>query len=285
MRRSILLSIILLFLAAVAFAQPAAQTASPQLTWVRYYQVQPGKGGEFMRLMREAAKPMFERLIADKTVAAWGVIVPMTHTDETWTHAVYITLPDWAAVDAMVSAVEKTDADQRGHLSGRALGTAAVGLLLWAAGSGDLKGVEDPQKTMLKPGTIRDVVLRHLVQSTAPPTSEPKYVAVDTYTVKPGREGDATGLFREWAVPILTEVASKGQVGPWGFSTQEVQTTGGWTHMRWLFLSDLSGLDGLITSNSALTAATGAGYAVRLRDLSEPEKHRTQLLRILLSAP
>ncbi len=277
--------LILLSLVSAAVAQDAPPPP-PQLTWIRYYQVQPGKAGEFMRLMNDAAKPLFQQLIADKTVANWGVVVPMTHNDETWTHAVFVTMPDWSAVGTMVSAVEKSDRERaKKHISAKAVGTAAVGLLLSSVGAGDFKGLEDPQKNLLVPGKIHDVVLRHLAIASAWPSSKPNYLAIDTYTVKPGREGDAIGLYREWAVPTLTSLAADGQVGAWGFSMQDVATTKAWTHMTWVFLSDLSGIDRFMAANMALPSTTRTGYEVRLRDLSEPGTHGAQLLRVLFSAP
>ena len=276
--------LVLLSLVSTAVAQEAP--SPPQLTWVRYYQVQPGKSGEFMRLMNDAAKPLFQRLIADKTVANWGVVVPMTHNEETWTHAVFVTMPDWSAVGTMVSAVEKSDRERaKKHVSAKAVGTAAVGLLLSSVGAGDFKGLEDPQKNLLVPGTIHDVVLRHVAIAPAWPSSKPNYLAIDTYVVKPGRESDALGLYRQWAVPSLTSLAADGKVGAWGFSMQDVATTPDWTHMAWMFLSDLAGIDSMFATNMALPPATRAEYAVRLRDLSEPDKHRGQLLRVLFSAP
>jgi len=69
-------------------------------------------------------------------------------------------------------------------------------------------------------------------------------------------------------------------LGPWGFSTQ-TNILGGYTHMIWYFMSDLAALDELNAGNMAMDPMKLRGFDVRLRDLSESEKQRTQLLRVV----
>jgi len=264
MRRSIYI-LVALCLALSALAQ-APQP--PGLTWVRYYEAQPGKEMEFARLLSESSKSVFDKLIADKKVAAWGIVVPVTHIEgETYTHAAYVTVPDWAALEAMISAFEANDATMP---------------------PAEMKKLDDAFMAALKPGSIRDVILRHLSQAplaTAPPTTRPKYIGVDTYVIKQGRGMDAVSLFNEWGKPLFTDVAAKGKFGPWGLSMQEIQTRGDWTHMIWYFMNDLSAVDQLNAGTMALDPMKLKGYDVRLRDMSEPEKHRTSILRIVYQAP
>ncbi|HET7433356.1 MAG TPA: hypothetical protein VFN10_01450 [Thermoanaerobaculia bacterium] len=254
MRRFVLPILVVFALVTSALAQQPAPL--PKLTWIRYYTVQPGKGDTFVRLMRQSSQKMFDELLAGKKVQAWGIVVPMTHTDETWTHAIYITMDDWASVESLVRAVEAADTSSDAAL-----------------------------EATLVSGSIRDVVLRHIIQSEAPPKAAPKYIDVSTYVVKPGRANDAVALYREWAVPMLTAAAMRGNVGPWGLSSQAIDTNGSWTHMTWTFLSDLNALGDRETDMMALPANKLMGYDVRLRDLSEPEKHREQILRVIYAAP
>jgi hypothetical protein len=149
----------------------------------------------------------------------------------------------------------------------------------------ETKRLDEQEAGTLRAGSLRDIVLEHLVQSTAPPTAKPKYLGVDTYVIKSGRDGDAIGLFNEWAQPLFTEVAAKGKLGPWGFSNQNVALDGAWTHMVWYFMSDLAALDDFDNAMMALGPGKTRAYDVRLRDMSEPEKHRSQILRIISSVP
>jgi hypothetical protein len=260
-RLQVSLIIVVLVFAATVSAQ---QTPAPaRLTWVRYYQVQPGKGDDFVRLIRDSSQALFDRLVTEKKIAGWGIVVPMTRTEEPWTHAVYITLQDWTAVESLVNAIESNEAQRA---------------------PADMKRLGDLMMGSIRQDGIRDVILRHLVQSTAPPSAKPKYIGTDTYVVKQGRGGDAVELFNEWAKPLFTDVAARGKLGPWGLSTQD-NITGQWTHMVWFFMSDLSAQDDLESTSAGMGAMKLRGFDVRLRDLSEPEKHRSQILRIIQSTP
>jgi hypothetical protein len=243
MRRLVFL-VSLLAVCASAFAQQAPKP--PKITWLRFYQVQPGKDADFLKLIG-SSRPMLDKLTAAGKVAGWGVAVPLTHNDEPWTHVVFVGLADWSAAEAMV----------RGFEEGPDMGISAI-----------------------VPGSVRDVILHHITQSEQPPKAPPKYIGVDFYTVKQGRQGDAVALFNEWAKPMFTELAAKGNLGPWGFSMQSEMA--GYTHMVWFFMSDLTAFDDNDVLMKSMDPMKLRGFDVRLRDMSEPEKHRTQLLRIVM---
>lgn len=259
MRRFVSLSLFLVLFATTAFAQQP-----PKMTWLRFYQVAPGKEADFLRLVNDSSKTMFDKLMADGKVVAWGVATPLTHTDDSWTHVVYVGLQDWAATEAMVRGVESSDADA--HRS-----------------AAEMKRLDELAMSIIKPGSVRDVILHHLVQSEVPATVKPKYIGVEYYVVKPGRDGDALALFNEWAKPMYSGLASQGKLGPWGFSTQN--SNGEYTHMIWYFMSDLAAMDQGDQAMMAIEPMKLRGYDVRLRDLSVPEKSHTQLLRVLQSMP
>lgn len=252
MRRLVPLVLLFALCATTSFAQQP-----PKLTWLRFYQVAPGKDADFMRLL-DGSKAMLDKLTAEKKVAGWGVAVPLTHNDEPWTHVVFVGLADWAGAEAMVKGFEASDAQ------------------LSAA---EMKRMGEMAMASIKPGSVRDVILRHIAQSDTPPMAPPKYIGVDYYTVKQGRHGDAVSLFNEWAKPMFSALSAKGKFGPWGFSTQT--ETGGYTHMVWYFMSDLAALDESSAAMMAMEPMKLRGFEVRLRDLSEPEKYRSQLLRVV----
>jgi hypothetical protein len=242
MRRLVLLVLLFALCANSSFAQQP-----PRMTWLRYYQASAGKDADLLWLVNDSMKPVLDKLAGDKKIAGWGVAVPLTHTDEPWTHVIYVGLADWAAAEELAKALSPSESR-------------------FSAGP-------------VQPGSVRDVILRHVVQSEVPPTVKPKYIGVDTYVVKPGRAGDVTALFKEWAKPLFTAIAAKGKYGPWGLSTQD--SNGAYTHMVWYFLNDLSALDEHEAGVMALDPIKLRGYEVRLRDATEPEKHRMQLLRVV----
>ncbi|HUP62568.1 MAG TPA: hypothetical protein VNA69_19350 [Thermoanaerobaculia bacterium] len=250
----------ILFALLAALAAHAQQP--PRMTWVRYYEIVPGKEAEFIQLVR-TSNAVVDRLVAEKKVVAWGLLVPMSQIPDSWTHAVYVTLQDYASLETLVNAA----------------------IADYASLPADQRAKHDAvMRNAIR--STRDEVLHHVVQSEAMPASKPKYVAIRTYSIKPDRHADATALFSEWAKPVFNDVLAKGKFGPWGFSTQEETfRTGGWTHMVWTFMSDLTALDDLDAAFATLGATKLRGFDIRLRDMSDPGEMRGQLLRIVHAVP
>jgi hypothetical protein len=249
-------------LASLAFAA-TAHAQQPKLTWIRYFQVQPGKDADFLRLFRDSSQAALDKMIAEKKAVGWGVVVPFSHTNEPWTHAVYVGLSDWSAVDALVSAEDATEA---------------------ALSPADRSILHNLELTTLVPNTMRDTVITHVVQSTATPAKKSKYIVVNLHPIKAGREGDAVTLFNEWAPPIFHDLETKGKVGPWGLSVQNiVMNDDSWTHMVWYFVPDLETLDEVNAAWIALGPKL-RGYFIRMNDMSSAQ-YRGQILKIVYSSP
>lgn len=230
-----------------------------KLTWVRYYNVERGREADFMQYVRTSTKPMMERLIAQQKVLGWGVAFPITMNGDPYTHAIWIGLPDWGGAEAIGQAIEAGEA---------------------AMSPADRKKMMDLGSS-IREGSIRDVILRHVVQSETMPAFMPKFIVADTYAIKPGRDADAVALFNEWAKPMLMSDAVKARVGPWGLSVQDVPTGEPWTHMVWTFLSDLGARDVMDAAMGSMDPRKLQGYEVRLRDMSDVTKQRSTILRTM----
>jgi hypothetical protein len=257
MRRFLVL-VCLCFASLSAFAQAPAL---PKMTWIRNYQVERGKEAEFMRLVKETFTPVLNELQKNGKILTWGVAVPITINEDPWTHVLYMSMPDWSGVEALDQAIDKAQASMTPEMARRSM---ELGM-----------SVADE----------RDVILRHIVQSATPPASKPKYIVADVHKVKPGREGDAVALFNEWAKPMFTDLAARGHVDFWGFSSHGVAVglTGDadWTHMVWYFLHDLGAMEEVIAANEKVEPRTMQGYWVRLRDMSDIGARREQVWRII----
>jgi hypothetical protein len=125
-----------------------------------------------------------------------------------------------------------------------------------------------------------DVVLRHLVQG-GDQSAMPQYIGVDTYAIKPGRGSDAVALFNEWPKQTFTSAAVAPKVPVWGLSVQELPSSEPWTHMVWTFMTGLQARDIMDEVNNAIDARKLQGFDVRLRDMSDVEKHRATILKII----
>ncbi|HET8774309.1 MAG TPA: hypothetical protein VFP80_10975 [Thermoanaerobaculia bacterium] len=254
MRRFVVL-VCLCFAALSAFAQTAP--APPKMTWVRYYQVERGKSMEFMQLAREQFKPLLDALKKDGKIVDWGLAIPITQTEEPWTHLIFIAMPDWSGAEAIDQAIDKAEAAMTPELA-KKQGSLSMSI-----------------------GGMRDVILRHIVQSATEPKAQPKYIVGDVYKIKAGREGDAVQLFNEWGKPLFTDLAAKGSVDIWGLSTHGVPGAAEWTHMVWYFLHDLGDMEKVIQANESMEPRKMQGYAVRLRDMSEWNGPREQVWRLM----
>ncbi|HUR80213.1 MAG TPA: hypothetical protein VM733_05580 [Thermoanaerobaculia bacterium] len=230
-----------------------------KLTWVRSYVVERGREADFAQYLRDYTKPMMERLIADKKILGWGAGFPITADEDPATNLVWVALPDWNGAEAIGQAIESMDRNA----------TPADMQKMMRLGSS------------IREGSVRDVILRHLVQSDTPPLQNAKYIVVDTYTVHPGRNADAVALFNEWAKPVYAADGVKSRVGPWGFSTQAIPTSAPWTHMVWTFISDLGAMDAMDTAAMSMDARKLQGFDVRLRDMADVTKSRSQIIRIM----
>jgi hypothetical protein len=71
------------------------------LPYTRYnfVKVRPGKGADYRRTWEKYNKPVFDRLVADGTVMAYGLAQEEVKTDGDWTHFVWIATPTMAAAD------------------------------------------------------------------------------------------------------------------------------------------------------------------------------------------
>ena len=214
----------------------------PKLTWIRYFQLAPGSRTDLVK----TARVPFDKMLADGAIVAWGVVEPVSRVGEPYSHAVYVTVQDWTAVDAVVTAMSTSG----------------------------LTGTEH----------THDVVLRHVVQSETPPVAKPKYLVVNLHPVNRGRESDAVHLFNEWAKPVFTKLAAGGKLGPWGLSTQNIVIDNKWTHMVWYFIADTSVLEDINTTLAEMGWSQLTTFERRLRAMSEDD-YIGQLMRVVHSAP
>ena len=255
--RKLLMGVLVLLFTVSALGQAAPPQA--KLTWVRYYTVERGREADFNQYVREYTRPMMDRLAADKKILGWGAGFPITLNGDPYTNVIWVALPDWNGAEAIGQAIEAMNASA---------------------------SPADMQKMMrlgsaIREGSIRDVILRHVVQSDAPPLPAPKFIVVDTYSIKPGRGNDAVALFNEWAKPTYAADAVKPRVGPWGLSIQALPVDESWTHMVWTFISDLGAMDAMDDTMMATDPRKLQGYEVRLRDMSDMMKQRSQIIRIM----
>lgn len=215
------------------------------ITWIRYYRAQQEQDDELANLLREAAQPALASLSADGRVPGWGVAVPLSRNDDSWTHMLWADFADWAAVDAFVDTV--------------------MGMRLPAA-------------------TARDVFLRHTVQPQTRSAVRPRYIAMHMHWIRRGHDDDALALFHEWARPVFEELAAAGRVGEWAQMVEDTAVTGDWRYLVRYPITELSVLDEVFAELMKFEVGRLKGFEHRLREMSE-RNYRGQILRVLHSEP
>jgi len=218
-------------------ATTAAIAQAPQYTWMRHYKSAPD-----VRMLREP----LDKLLAEKKITGYGVLAPFTYIGDPWTHIVYVSAADWAALDGVGSALD----------------------VMRAA----------------RPDDIHDVILRHNVQSDTASTIKPRYAVLNRHPVSRGRDADALALFNEWAKPVFTHLAARNRIGYWGQAIQTIALDNEWTYLVWYFLPDLSALDDVMADLGQMGPSKLGTFERRLREMSEDD-YRAQIMRVVYSAP
>lgn len=81
-----------------AYGPPPAAGVLP-FTRYNFVKVKPGKGGDYRRTWEKYNKPVFDKLVADKVVLAYGLSVEDIKTDGDFTHFVWIATATMADAD------------------------------------------------------------------------------------------------------------------------------------------------------------------------------------------
>ena len=84
------------------------------LPWTRYnyVKVKPGKGGDYRKVWEKYNKPVFDKLVADGVVLAYGLSVEEVRTDGDFTHFVWYATKDLGSFEK-VRAAFTADRDKR----------------------------------------------------------------------------------------------------------------------------------------------------------------------------
>jgi hypothetical protein len=81
-------------------------------TRFNFFKVHPGKGAEFRKTWEKYNKPVFDKLVADGTILAFGLAIEEVRTEGSFTHFVWYDTKDLASMDK-VRAAFNSDRDRR----------------------------------------------------------------------------------------------------------------------------------------------------------------------------
>ena len=226
-----------------AYAQQ--QGAQPLTHWANYA-VKPGKEAEFLDLVKTVGAPVRDKLMADGVVLAWGVEVPVLRGHDVETHAIWYTVADWSGIEKVENAINaqvaKLDAEgAKAAEEGKKKGAKAAPSI-----GQRLLEVVDFEKT-------KDFVTRDLefTAGKMPAAGSLPYVRYSFVKAKPGRSEALRAAWDKYNKPVLDKLVADGVVLAYGFSIEEVKTTGDFTHYVWYAVNSLGDLEKVRNAYSA----------------------------------
>ena len=84
---------------AVFVAGPNPAAGVLPVTRYNFVKVKPGKGADYRRTWEKYNKPVFDKLLADGVILAYGLTTEAIKTDGDWTHFVWMATADMAGLD------------------------------------------------------------------------------------------------------------------------------------------------------------------------------------------
>jgi len=101
----------------VANFGPEPPAGTLPVTRYNFIKVKPGKAAEYRRAWEKYNKPVFDKLIADKALLAYGLSVEEVKTDGDFTHFVWMAAADMSGMDKIAAAfaadrAQRSDAEQ-----------------------------------------------------------------------------------------------------------------------------------------------------------------------------
>jgi len=256
--------VLALALALVFAAGAAAQEALPVI-YIADFHVHPGKEGEFLDVVNNNHLPMFDKLMADGAVLAWGVDVPWLHTPGGSTHTLWWACPNMAGMDKVNAAIAELTA----------------------------KMAEDGSRARFM-GTLDlskhiDFLLRDLVAGDGPnqPGADAKpYLWLTLVKVQPGKSDEFRKVWEQYFKPVYDKLAADGAIHGYALGTQEAVRTDFFTHYVAVSLPNLAARDKVNAAFEADRAArTPADRSIIMHSILgviEPTATRHEIMRSLI---
>jgi hypothetical protein len=234
-----------LAVASIVVAGPAQAQEQTHYTFVSYWAVPRAQWADFEKA-QEQTDSLFEHLVADGTLIAWGSSAALVHTEDGYTHASWFVSTTQSGLTKTLEALRTSSRSQA-----LASTTKHVDYMLHSIGHGG-------KTSRATSGIIR----------------------VTFWRAKPGRGEDVESFFKKYIQPDLDAGVADGSILMYNFDSEAIHTDApGAYHLAVVYANG----DGLDKSTASLAArakespAIGEGFAAML----VTEAHRDSLGRVL----
>ncbi len=252
--RKLLTTFVFLLLAALSVA---AQEGMRPVSYLAEIRVNPGYESKVVDLIKKYDKPVFDRLVAEGTVIAWGLDAKMVHNEGGTTHMFWWVTADFAGQDKVFAAlfgIEMADADEKAFQD-------AV--------------VADKH---------HDHILRtQIINIKEEEPAGPVYTRYSFTKVKPGKGDEWEDLWKTYTKPIYDKLVADGAIFGFGVDTEYIHTEDPGWRVIWVVTTGLGAFDKVDAAfRAAFEARSEAerdAIGTRFRSLTEPTEHRDGLWR------
>lgn len=212
MRRTLLALFSTLLLAVAA----TAQDTSP-FGYLAEFQVKPGKGSEFVALVKKYNKPLFERLAAEGTVLAWGLDARVVHEEGATTHMLWWVTADLSGMDKVFAGFEAREVPEED---------------------------EEKFRQTVDLAKHHDHITRSILENVSESEpSAPLYTRWSFVKVKRGKGSEWRELVEKYSKPVLDKLVEDGTIYGYGIDVEWIHTDDpGWRAI-WVLTTSLGAHD------------------------------------------
>ncbi len=235
--------VLALALSLLFVASAAAQQVEP-IIYVADFTVKPGKSADFMDLVKKYDAPVFDQLIKDGVVMAWGVDVPVLHTAGGSTHSFWWAMPNVGALDKVSAALEEMHKKMAAD------------------------GVEEKFLAAVDISKHSDMLFREIITgsgSAQPANDSGGYLWLTFTKVNPGKGDEYRKLWNEYNKPVYDKLVAEGAIYGYAVGVEEAKTTNDFTHYTAVTMANLAARDKVVAAFKAdRDARTAADRSIML---------------------
>ena len=277
MRKTLLVSLTLLFVCSAVMAQQAQPQPQP-LTFYYGYTILPGKEEEFMNLIKTVGAPVRDKLMAEGVVMAWGMETPILRSPGGPTHLIWFSVANWSGVEKVLNGMEAQLQKLSAEESKRTESAHAAKQKPAPTTAARMTEALDMSKT--RDWVTRDIVSNFGAQPAAGLLPMTRYNFVK---VKPGKAADYRRAWEKYNKPVYDKLIADGALLAYGLAVEEVKTDGDFTHFIWMAGADMSAFDKIGPAFAADRARRSEEERNSIMDLfaslTEPDMARSVVTR------
>jgi hypothetical protein len=217
----------------------AQQMPEQPLTLWYVYTVRPGQEAEFMKLVNAVGAPVRDKLMTEGAVIGWGIDTPILRNPEGSTHWIWVSIPNWAALEkvnkAMAAQFAKIAADDAAAAEDARKRNRPAG-----------KDFTQRVNEIVDTSKTRDYLTRDLVfggATTPPPAGTLPITRYNFAKVHAGMAGNYREAWEKYSKPVYDKLVSEGVVLGYGLSVEELKTDDDFTHFIWVVVKNLGDFD------------------------------------------